>query len=810
MAKGDEAATSVHVPWFIADKPISGANEDAFSHVTVAAALTAAVAGAANGTIIGLMGTFGAGKTSVVNMAGDDLRRVHALDVVHVSADKHSGEARSRNIVHSVAGAMVDSGLVGDVDVRAILRRLRGTDSLAVPEPEQMRLSRILRDRKGRSLQDIWATLTVTFVLFVILLGAAVVVGHRPATLLNALGAAVVALGAMKVGYDHIVDSLFEIPKRTESTPRAEAADDVEIVFEQLVTKHFERKKRPLVVCIDDIDRLGEADLLDAMRSIKSLQAVPRNHEPRFVVSCDEGVLLKALSDAAKTSSGARALDTEAGIASEPNNPPEEAARDYLDKFFHLRIEMPPNVTDDMPNLARRLLKANHPVRQHLTEEQIDRILLVLARGEVRSPRRLIHRMNRFLASFKIALDRESVGSAGRLHPGDVSGRPVTLARLAVIEVEFPWFHAALMRDEGLLAAADRFARHEDTSPTDDELLAKHEIAINVGWESLRRYLISTWRSSEKSGSSIVPLLYLAEPESGRTLGNERLASLLGAVRAGDTPLVESGLADLAPEHLPLAAAEISSMLNLLTRAETRDALSGAVAALAHLGEYATGVALASADLVHDLGPDALQPEEFKELLSHLPPDNRAATLRTFARVPEGEKDDANDRRMVVAAQYLVVDPTAIALPESVAMHLDRIHETMGWDAAPAWIATGASLDRTVHADLVDSHLVPAMYRLSIGDGSFAFDDTAKTLIQLVRAMSEASRQSLADMIRSFGSLTNDSAQLLAATFDAGYPITHVNDALRLSDAVRKELGDLEPSAVRDLAASATLCVNLT
>ena len=801
MSKHKDETMDGRLPWFVADRPITTTGQDAFSHATVAATLSLAVSGSQSGAIVGLMGPFGSGKTSVANLTGDELRRVHGLDVVHVSADKHSGQARSRNIVHSVAGAMVAGGLVEEHDVRAILRRLRGADSIAVPEPEQMRLVRLFRDPRDESLRDIWTTLIVTVVIFALLLGLSVWLGHRPATLLQGLAAAALALGAMKVAYDHIIDSLFEIPKRTESIPRAEAADDVEIVFAQLVSKHADRRKKGLVVFVDDIDRLGEADLLDAMRSIKSLQAVPQGNEPRFVVSCDETVLLKALKDAATTTSDARALDSEAGIAREPTGA-EDTARDYLDKFFHLRIEMPPNVYDDMPNLVQRLIPAGHPLRDQLTEDQVERVLLVLARGEVRSPRRLIHRTNGFLAAFKMARDREVAGATARLHPGDVTGRPVTLARLAVLAVDFPSFYADLMRDEGLLGAADRLARREDRSPTDEELLAKYNVESRSDWETLRRYLISTFRSVERSETSIVPLLYLAEPESGRTLGNEQLASILGAVRSGDAPRVESELAELPEEYLELAAAEITSMLEVLTTAETRDAVSGAVAALGHLGAHAAPVAMATAEHVHGLGAGALRPPEFRQLLDHLPADSRAATLRTLAQVPDGEPDDATNERMLVAGRYLVDEPAAVALPEAVTGHLDGLHERMGWQAAAEWIAIGQQLDRSAQGDLVDGHLVPAMYRLARGDDAVTFDDTAEGLLALVRAMESATRGNLQDEIRNLKSVTDDLAKLIVATFDAGYPATNVNDALRLSDALGKNLGDLEASAVRHLVAS--------
>ena len=78
----------------------------------------------------------------------------------------------------------------------------------------------------------------------------------------------------------------------TDQMLRAEAADEIEEVFGNLVELHKKKKKgRRLVIFVDDIDRLSKDDLLDALRSLRSLQSVPRGAEPMFVISCDEAIL---------------------------------------------------------------------------------------------------------------------------------------------------------------------------------------------------------------------------------------------------------------------------------------------------------------------------------------------------------------------------------------------------------------------------------------------------------------------------------------------------------------------------------------
>ena len=134
-----------------------------------------------------------------------------------------------------------------------------------------------------------------------------------------------------------------------------------------------------------------------------------------------------------------------------------------------------------MPKFVQNLLPIDHPLRSgdHIgSKDALEATLLVLARGQVESPRQLVHRVNGFLTAYRIAIEREKTTSSQRLHPDDATGRPTLLARLSVIAGDFRWFHGCLLQDEALLGAADRLARHEELSATDEELLERYGVAI--------------------------------------------------------------------------------------------------------------------------------------------------------------------------------------------------------------------------------------------------------------------------------------------------------------------------------------------
>src|SRR3546814_12665993 len=90
----------------------------------------------------------------------------------------------------------------------------------------------------------------------------------------------------------------------------------------------------------------------DWSSDVCSSDLVPRGKEPTFVVSCDDEIILAALKDQAYTDDEAEAIDRTAGIASHGR---EETARAYMDKFFSLRVPLPPPVSDDIPTSAQKL-----------------------------------------------------------------------------------------------------------------------------------------------------------------------------------------------------------------------------------------------------------------------------------------------------------------------------------------------------------------------------------------------------------------------------------------------------------------------
>ena len=282
--------------WFLEDRAIESSAQDRLDHYAIATVLVEAVQSAHPPCMIGLIAEFGRGKSSTANMAASMLNSGVTFDAVRATADKHSGNARARNLVHAIAAELEHyEGLDGG-RVREILRPLHQATEVVAPDPTTTALSRLLSGRYE------WSKLAISLAPFaVVVLALALGAWFASGSLRSILG--VLAASPLLIWIAALtfapgnspIGAMVTPGTQTDQTPRAEAADEIEEIFGQLVDYHGVCRKRRLVVFVDDIDRLSRDDLLDVLRALRSLQSVPRGREPIFVIACNERIVESAV-----------------------------------------------------------------------------------------------------------------------------------------------------------------------------------------------------------------------------------------------------------------------------------------------------------------------------------------------------------------------------------------------------------------------------------------------------------------------------------------------------------------------------------
>jgi len=627
--------------WYLNDRPIGSVEEDRLGSVSVARTLNEAIESVEPPGMIGLLGGFGSGKSSVTRLASSMLDRSR-FDTVTVSADKHSGSARARNLVHAVAGELQGYDRVDSADVNEILRPLRQSTQVAAPDPTDTVWTRMRSGRYSfaKWLKSMWPPLSIAAVLVGLALLADGVVRS---------GSIAVAALTVVAWFSHqifsdwaaAVKGLNAAAMLTDQTPRAEAADEIEEVFGQLVDLHKEKRPdRRLVVFVDDIDRLGKDDLLDALRSLRSLQSVPRGAEPVFVISCDEAILRSAVGGSLNhpatvdeksiAASTGEPIGAESKSASEVNYGSELAmdrhdhkskhdhpALAFVDKLLTVRVQMPPAMRGDMRRFARAVIGNDHPL---LSEPgiDVDRIVPILIHDRVSEPRSAIRLLNRFISAYLLSRDRER---GKDIALGDITNHTDVLAQLCVLLDEYPRFYEEITGNTVLLHAAHKVALRDAklTASEQDALRSSQAFTDDLGFEfvekSLRRYLSGTAKRV-RLPQDIGPLVYFTATPGGRILGAQVRSEIVSAVESGDHEDLAGVLDRVPADQLGAAAGEIEQKLQDASPVDASTYISAIAPNLRRLEGGASDVGDACADLLDQALQETVSASYLTEIIS--------------------------------------------------------------------------------------------------------------------------------------------------------------------------------------------------
>lgn len=214
------------------------------------------------------------------------------------------------------------------------------------------------------------------------------------------------------------------------------------------------KKVNKIVVFVDDLDRLPSAnEMIEGINAIRAFMdiEVTENIGFIFVLSCCEYKIADAL-----LSININNDDTDDETYQFDK---KIEAKRFLDKIFHFRVDIPPFPYRDMIEYSKIILKSQIKDFDDFEKElkssgtDIDNLLCRLIHPKVQEPRQAIQIMNAFFQTWNIAIKRENMAGekAGGLKKGIVTKHPLTLATLAVLKVDFPYFYKDLLKESKLL-----------------------------------------------------------------------------------------------------------------------------------------------------------------------------------------------------------------------------------------------------------------------------------------------------------------------------------------------------------------------
>ena len=732
--------------WFLSDRPIDSAEEDRLGSVSVARVLANAIESAKPPCMIGLLGGFGCGKSSTGRLTSsmlDDSR----FDTVTVSADKHSGSARARNLVHAVAGELQDLPKIDPDEVTETLRPLRQATQVAAPDPTDTPWTRLL---SGRYSLKKWLKAMLPGLVVVAALAVLALLTDGPLRDGIAAVASLTVLGwfvALPVsGRTNRTRGMNASAIVTDQMPRAEAADEIEAVFGQLVDLHKEKRNgRRLVILVDDIDRLSNDDLLDALRSLRSLQSVPRGAEPIFVISCDEAILRSAVKDSngrpatpstksppnsddpAKASQGANALlpNNHRKRGSEHDHP----ALAFVDKLLTVRVQMPPAMGGDMRRFALRAVGDDHPLRTELGSDT-DRILSILIHDGVNEPRSAIRLINRFMAAYLLAEERES---AEDIALGDITHHLGLLAQLCVLLDEYPQLYAEIADNSVLLSAAHKvvlrnpvFAASERDALVSSAHFNGNE-PFSFAQPSLRRYLSGSAKRVGQLPNDIGPLIHFTATPGGRILGARLRSAIISGVESGDHEDLAKVLGKVPEDQIGAAAGEIGQLLHDASPVDANTYVS-AIAPNLHLFEYSAGdVADACANLLDQAPDESIAAHVLTEIISHTGTERHQLLCQRLTR--HDNSIESTNSRFVHTTNYLASNPQIKSLVESsISQWVTGLPSEGSWDLAQSWLGPAEALNPE-QLPTLRHQIVTALVKSIRSEDRFSSEDANRLIV---------------------------------------------------------------------------------
>lgn len=620
--------------WFVVDAPVGDVARDAFGHDDIADNLHRMITEPTNHRrMIGLLGQFGVGKSTIIELLREKLKGDKNLSLIRVSAERHEPVGFHRAAVYAFAEALVEGGQVTDKQADEILEPLRTAQSTSVADLALSPLGRLITWLEGR--MRISRTRFFAYLVLAVI-GAGVLVGVLSALVPEGVWVRtsnfvipLITTGAFftpflwlgsKLDFGAVnAEGVFASGARLTQRAKVEAADEQEQAFADLVAK----AKTRLVVAVDDIDRLSKDQILAALNAVRSFQLTcKRDRQPIFIVSIDEQVVRSAIEG----DDGASTTD----------------AHEYLNRLFTLRQEVPVHETFDLRDYARNALNEQATTLALRIGPKLDEVVMMLIHDDVNDPRHVVRLINAFSSDYRLARARERRTGARSLGEGLITNHLEVLARIVVLKTDYPAFFRAVLGNVDLIEIAAR-ASSLDAPESDINTLREAGFDPSVGAHgSLFRYLARTagWGPED---IDFVPFLYLGQDRFSQTLGNVQARALRQALannQASDLARLAGAAATTGQHAIDSFQELVVSVLQNLVPAEQSN---GAAAILA---SASVNEALQSPDIgrvvtvIVSRQPNALTDVRGAlALLANAPTDS----ARTLAKAIFDASDDATD-----------------------------------------------------------------------------------------------------------------------------------------------------------------------
>jgi len=423
---------------FIKDTALSqnDNNKDAFHHSDYVQNLKIIIEEHTPPFNIALIGKWGVGKSSVINMLRKELHGKSEYKIAEINAWKYEDESLKKAFLKNLWKALNE-----DKDISLFKKfenalRLFVLDAKQVNEPKGVIHAFKAITPYLWSLTLIWL---ITSIIFLLLFTTSDLIfshlSNQTFEFYNSifffqsniwipLGIAPFALLLMKF----VENAIQHKESNINVLKPIETSDEYESLFKEEIRKHKDLNPdfSKLIVIVDDLDRLSSKKVVNALDAIKAFVDV---EECIFIVACDEDILVSAI-EKQKLNKTSEDIDGEL----------------FLDKLFQFRVALPPIIESDMEDYAKNLVEEEVPKLQELCNGKFNQILRILIHPDISTPRQVKKVLNTFTNNLLIAKKREHNNKLEKnLLTSDKS--IMILAKISVLQSDYSEIFAELVKD---------------------------------------------------------------------------------------------------------------------------------------------------------------------------------------------------------------------------------------------------------------------------------------------------------------------------------------------------------------------------
>lgn len=555
--------------FFVKDESLHGTDGDQFNYADIAHVLDETISTNEPPYNIAIIGKWGLGKSSLINLVIEKYRKDLAhYQVQEINAWKYEKESLRKVFLKQLWQGISNQKVQSFETIR---KEISDIVKAELP-PEDKETVRKRSTKFWWTLLVLLALTVVAFIIYKLVQAGSWGVLYTCAfwrevflrycknisTLL--IGPALVAL--CKLLFD---DFHGKRSSKVELNFPIETTDDYEIFLETKIKEQLrENPDLKIITVIDDLDRLSIDKIVEALDALKAFVGFERCI---FIVPFDDEIIKRALDKRRAQDFNAQTEVTEV-VESEL----------ILDKLFQFKIYLPPILDFDIQQYACNLAKQEVPdflnlyCEEDLMQKVIERVLIYPG---VTTPRQVKKLLNAFVNNMMIVSTRES---SGKVQPGLLTSEDgvYQIAKLSVLQADFNNFYDLLFKDMRCI----------------DLILDAHhgEIAIDKLPDYLKTYFVEKdsstslkdeheqllnflSRTAKYRVDNIAPYLYLAQDGISIQTGDELQRRAVNAMKSGNTRTLQdllAGAKDLAkgiPYHLARATSDLAEMLNTATMA---------------------------------------------------------------------------------------------------------------------------------------------------------------------------------------------------------------------------------------------------